>query len=290
MSKGVIRVVCYVASLFVVGPLAGAFAQGWAAPDGAGNATAFTSGAPLAGFLGLVAIFALALATGRIVARLTDPAAATGCCGVVLAWAAFRSGSITDIYASGSTGPFALAIEGVLVGLLALLCLSSVTAASVAAYPDLRLHPGQVFRHTARNIGATLTPVGLMCAGASAVVVLLIASLIAVEGLSGQTFAAAMVASIAAGAASRVVAGLRSVEAPLCASVLGVAIAAGLAPILGSFIGSGSIAELARSGELLGAARLGPLDFAAGAMLGAPLGARWYGASAPPEVKPAEAG
>jgi len=285
MSKGVTRVCVYVVSLFVIGPIAGALADRWLGPDGGEAATALVSSQPIAGLLVLCAIVGMAMLTGRFVARVSDPAAATGCAGVVLAWAAFRSGPVTDLYAQSETGPMTLAIEGLFAGILCLIAAAAVVASSVKHETDevpteaAHVQPGLATSDTARNIGLTLTKGGLLSAGAAAAATLVFASIVAVNDLAGQTFAAAMVGAIAAGALARIVGAGVSEDAPVTSPFLGIAVAAALAPFVASFMADGGLAEAGRTGELLGAAKLGPLDFAAGAMLGAPLGARWFGAS-----------
>lgn len=285
MSKGVTRICVYVVSLFLIGPIAGALAGRWLGPDGGQAATALVSSQPLAGFLVLCAIAGLAMLTGRFVARVSDAAAATGCAGVVLAWAAFRSGPVADLYAEGVTGPTTLAIEGALAGLLCLIAAAAVIANSVRYEGDeppteaAHVQPGLATSDTARNLGLAFTKSGLMSAVAAAAAAILFASIVAVNDLPGQTFAAAMVGGIAAGALARIVGAGVAEDAPVTSGFLGVALAAALAPVIGSFMADSGLADAGRTGELLGVARLGPLDFAAGAMLGVPLGGRWFGAS-----------
>jgi hypothetical protein len=101
---------------------------------------------------------------------------------------------------------------------------------------------------------------------------------LAVANAQGQTFGAALLAALAAGAVGQVLAsGSRCVLTPVVPAVA-ILVLAVLGPLAAKMHAGNHLIESIYRGDFLGLGRPISLDWAAGALLGAPIGLSWAGA------------
>jgi hypothetical protein len=230
----------------------------------------------LAGVIAIVGTWAFTLGTGL------------ACAGILMAWAAWGHGTTEGILrlAAGNGPLVTLAVEGFL----------AVTAAAVivagATVVNQRRQPAE---YAGRFNGTGMRSLiilhsddderrekWLAAAGASVFAAGLAAGLLSwllsVNPLKGQVIFAALVASIGAGfAATYVSARFRMLTSPALA-IVGVALAALFVPLVARVLHGPQLIEAMYAGKLFAGARIGPTDWAAGALLGVPVGVSWAGA------------
>lgn len=268
MIRSIGRWLCPTLSLFVLGPAAYLVTSSLGRADGLPDATLLLSSTPVLGLLAGAIVFALAWLAGVLAARLVSPFSGLTHAGFVLAWAAWGTGPILPLVRAGTSPDGALrtlALEGLLVA-----GLSAVLAVLIArAAPTVRAEssddPPESGRFDSRLIGAFAVAI---MAGAVA------SWIVAREPLKGQAIGAAAAAGIAAAVAARVLTSAATPAAFFVAAVgaLGAvssAYAAATAPS-----GDRTLALL-YAGTMTPLASITPLDWAAGAFLGVPLGLAW---------------
>ena len=258
MVTATIRWVLKFAAILLVGPLAGMLVGGLRAPDGGSGATLLINDAPVMGLvMGLLAI-GLATAFGIITARLSTLRLGMFTMGVVLAWAAWSTGHLDAIVRHSNSGGvmFKLAAEGLIVG-----------AASLAGAWAVVMFGGRGKEERGPLINAQ-TPAaigGAVLAGAAA------GWIIARSELVGQTVGAAIAAGLVGITVGRVVA----MGTNVVTLIGGALLLAVLGPLAGAFMHGSDLAASVYSGEIAAIARIMPLDWAAGIMIGAPIGTTW---------------
>lgn len=271
MARSAYRHVLTVLSLAAIGPMAGSLVGGLRLPDGAVGATALTSESPVRGLVLLSISLLVAGATGVVASRIRGWRHGMLCAGFVVAWVAWRQATIEEtlIHARDGGPLVRLAIEGAFAGGAACAIGWAVRAA------DRRKRRGG----EAEGEWSAVT-VGVIAAAAVATVG---AHVVAVEPLKGQAVFAAFVGSVLAGGASWLAMGgegggrreppARRVMAPL----VGIALVAAGGPVAAVVVhGTGlGAAEAAFAGRILRVATVGPSDWAAGALLGVPVGMAW---------------
>jgi hypothetical protein len=263
MRSAIIRWTMYMAALLVVGPIAG-LCTGWLrAPDGSSFAAPFASTEPVLGTVAAFGALALALVLGAVAGRLEGIRAGFTTAGLVVAWAAWRTGPVDQIVrANDSAGVLGrLAAEGLLFG-----------AAGVA----LAVAISAVSKRDSHHLGGRLLAgtSGLAAIGVGVLAGAAIAWLVARTPLKGQAVAAAITGGVAIGAAGR----LADLSATLPSLCIPIAVLAILGPLSGLVVGAGNAASLltaGRNGTLFPLANILPLDWIAGGLLGIPLGVTW---------------
>lgn len=274
MLQALIRWVVPLVALLGLGPLAWLLTGRLRAPDGGRETSLLLNEAPARGLAALAAAMALALAAGVLGAWSIGKRSGLFCAGLVLAWAAWGTGRVDRLlsWSGRAESLYTLALEGALVGALttvvSLLVLRTPTRA--AAGPDAR-DPEHLHHHLPEEPSAlwdTGAPAAVLAAlAAGAVVVWLLAQ----ETLKGQTVAAATVGGLFAAAAGRVAS--QRVSGALFVGAMAVLMAA--SPAAAALIHSSGAVKAALAGTLYHGARLMPLDWAAGALMGVPLGLSW---------------
>ncbi len=279
MRDAVVRWSLFIFGLLALGPVAGWLTGALRAGDGFSHVEpilAESGGA--AGVLRAAVGIALAMGFGALVARMTSTRWGYFCAGAVLAWLAAGSGRIDEVLrVSPDRAQFGLiALEGALLG--ALVC-AGAFGVGIAGRQGQRLdsvpHGHREDRHDPAGDDRAMM---LQRAGISVVVCVVASVLVsyvaAVSTLKGQTIAAAMLAAIVAG----VLTGLLHKQSQGWVLAAGFGIVAALAPAAALLLEPGAPSALllrANSMELLAPARVMPLDWLAGAMLGLPIGAKW---------------
>ncbi|MCC6659418.1 MAG: hypothetical protein IT437_00895 [Phycisphaerales bacterium] len=273
MKSGIIRWTIYLAAVLAIGPIAGMLIAGLRASDGALDATPLLSTTPLLGMGLALAAAALATIPGVLSAALVDPKAGLIASGMVLAWPAYRSASITGLFQSAPSSSVLvrLSIEGIAIGAMAIGVSWLVELAGRRRTPPTPKEKAPTLAELLPALGAAVV------AGAAA------AWAIAQTPLTGQAFAAACVGGVAAGAAAHLV----DPRTPLTLGVAAVGVLGVVGPLTG-FI-SGDVVTAARLGTLFPLASLTPLHWAAGGLAGVPMGVAWAASMMEKKPEPAKA-
>lgn len=270
-------------SLLVAGPIAAGLVAGVRGPDGGPEASLFTGESLGPGLIALVVSFALAAVLGVVSARFAGPRSGLRNAGFVIAWASFATGEVDRIIIiADSAGPFrAIAVEGVVVGLLGLvLCGLILLASRPTAHVELRdFGDGDT-----KPWQGSLSLAGLVAFAASAIIAVVVGGYLAFdESMRGQAILAACVGGLLAGLVGRLAGSAidASGPPPALACMAGLLAAGVIAPWLPGFMtgDSNAIVEAARSGTLPSAAHVLPLDWLAGTLIGVQIGMVWAGGS-----------
>jgi len=273
----VLRWLVPIGSCLLLGPLAGWLTHTLRAPDGGAHTSLLLSASPLLGLLAGAGAVLLAGIAGVFAAAIIGTRMGLFTAGLVLAWASFGTGRIDGILgrvAAGGRGGGAgamtlLSVEGLVVGLLGVLIAAAVLLVPVrraASQADAQHHPVQHFAEP-RKILHRSAPLAMF---AGVVGAGLVVWLVAQSTAKGQTFAAAALGGVVAGAALRILA----VHASGVWAFVAFAILSTASPVLARFM-SDDVAAAALSGQLLRLAHPLPLDYLAGALVGVPMGLAW---------------
>jgi hypothetical protein len=270
-----------------LGPLCASLMAGAPGPHGAERATALVSDAPARALLATLASFGAAALAGVVGARAFSTGTGFAMAGLVLAWAAWGSATVELLARRGAPPSMftRLAVEGVLTGvctlaLATLLLLAGRHARPTAPDPFTPPPPPPpempLKERVATLRAGMLAARTLGCAAIGAAGALGIAWLFGTNALKGQALFAALGAGVVSGVVCTLAcAGVSSYVVAL-AGVLASAVAGVVAPLAAGVVLSDPSAR-AIAGALQGPFTLVPLDWAAGAMLGVPLGLAWAG-------------
>ncbi|MFO0832709.1 MAG: hypothetical protein U0637_12815 [Phycisphaerales bacterium] len=269
------------ASLLAIGPLCSSLMGASRDADG-GRAVSMLVGGDTPHTLGAgLLIFAGALAVGWVGSRFFSISIGFSCAGFVIAWGAWRTGTFDAMIRRTHTGaelPM-LACEG------ALALLASAAIAWICWHASRAHRPGgppkpehQTFLShfaTARDAGA-VPRVAVISIALSAAAGAAAAYFAAATPMKGQAVFAAFLGAIAAGAASQFAAQSMQGSTTPVSVVLGLALPAIAGPLLAK--GDASLTAHTYANTVLPLAKVMPLDWSAGALLGAPVGLGWAGA------------
>ena len=290
MLNAAIRYLVPLLALFAIGPVAGMLTGALRGHDGSGEASLLVCSAPMSGVLALFAVMGLAVLMGVIAARVISQRTGLFSAGLVLAWAAWGTGRVdlilTQPHKEGALTM--LAIEGLLVGVLGVIGAAIILRVPTmhSALPEVR-DPEHRHHHPAPEpteyFDSTVPAAIGVAVAAAGVMVWLFAQ----ETQKGQTFAASAIAGIAGAAGARVVAPRVSAVWVFAA----VGILAAVSPLIASFVhaGTGQLVHAALAGKLFVLARVLPLDWVAGAFVGAPIGLVWAGSMVDRHMEPVAA-
>lgn len=240
----------------VIGPIAGLLIGSLRGTDGGTQATLLVGQSPIVGIISGLFAFGFAAMAGAAGSRAAGLNVGLGCAGLVLSWAAWLSGQLDEMVAVSRESPMpALILEGLLVSLM-LGGIVWVVRRFSSDEPDPETEVG------ASAIAVALTA-GLAISATAAWVV-------AIEPLKGQTIGAAFVAGLVGAATARLVflrlPGWSAVCIPAALVVLGPLATQAMA---GDVVDAVFERSIFRLGWLM------PMDWAAGALLGIPLGLAW---------------
>ncbi|MFZ4573388.1 MAG: hypothetical protein ACOYN0_03255 [Phycisphaerales bacterium] len=281
MRQSILKWSLYLFALLVAGPALASLAGNLRDAGGGHAATLLLTSNVGAGLLAGVAALGGALVIGVVGARLV--AVGTGCtlAGIVLAWCGWRLGSLEDLarLPDKQVPLMLLAVENGLVAAvgaaIAFACVkfgrglwSADNGTAMSSLPDPTEPPTRAALGTAFGAGV----VG--CA--------LLTFFVANNGLKGQTLAAATIGGLAAAIMGQLVlAGKRSLITPVipAASVVIVAV---LGPIAAAILHGSKLDAAIYAGDVLPLARPISLEWAAGALMGVPLGLSWTATSVDP--------
>ncbi len=260
----------------VVGPLASLPLAAVRDADGGHAMSMLVNDGVFPGVLAALLVFAAALALAAAGSFLFSTGWACAYAGIVIAWGAYRCGTLEDIIRQArSDAPL---------GMLAAEGFACIMAAGIIA--------GVIQRISVKRQGLALTRGALIVQGdvpkipaiaqvaliAGGVLAGVVAYLAAVTDFKGQGIFAAFLASIFAGVAAQVVVKSKGGQATVVLAVASIVIPAILGPAAAKILQGSTIVETAFAGRVFPLARVMGLDWAAGALLGVPVGLGWAGA------------
>ncbi len=267
MPKAILRWIIYFGAVLAVGPIAGATTAWLRGPDGGTEATPLVSVSPVLGLgAGMLGVF-LALCVGLVGARAVGVKAGMSAAGLVLAWAAWRTGTVDQIIRANHSGRVLLPRRTAGVGVALLLARLGTADHHDGSEGRLDAEQGpRAFGLDTKHLAGPIAA-GLVAGGA-------VAWAVAQTPLKGQAVAGAIIGSIFAAAAGRLV----DYRAALPTLAIPIALLAVLGPLSGTVMGaSPDLLVGGRNGALFPLANILPLDWIAGGLLGIPLGVAWAG-------------
>ncbi|MCE2924634.1 MAG: hypothetical protein LW822_04150 [Phycisphaeraceae bacterium] len=262
MRRAVATYGLMVAALFLAGPLAWVLTAGVHDPTGGhgGTVLLFAESMPVAFVRGAGASL-IAVVVGLLSARLVSLRWGLWNAGVVMAWASAGVGTVDQVLrargsASGLLGAFA--VEG---GLLAVLAAGFAFLAGRVARERWGEEEGW---SRGKRVGMIVAAVV-----ASAVGVAVGTRVGMIDNLKGQAIFSVLAGSVLGGILATIV----WPRHPAWTVVLGVAVVAVFGPMYAmATVPAGQLVEQIFGGTLVGFARITPMDWAAGALLGTPMG------------------
>lgn len=260
-NKGLLRWATFLAAAMLFGPGIGYVAARITPVPGGVDGTALLSAQPLMGVLAMVMCVGVAGTIGAIAARFVSIGQGLTCMGVALAWACFQTGHLPGLARAVDPASLStrLAIEGAVLGLLVL---AAAAVLSRHGWPDEKLTIKSFFSGQALA-GALVTTAAGLCA----------AWLIAQDDKPGQTLAA----SIAAGAVGAAIARTVVHAAPRSSTLLAIPLGAIACPLIGFAMTKGNLETAILGGTVSPLARIMPIDWCAGMLIGLPFGLSWAG-------------
>lgn len=292
MRKAVFEWVTLLTALVIVGPFVGVPIAMLHSSSGSAEATALTSTQPLLGMAFTLAAMVGALLTGWLGSKTVSRGMGMTAAGFVLVWAAARTGAggmiLRDAASAGGAASGAamqLTIEAAMLAVPALLLVTLIhkvrpVDADDSVYPLTECRCGLI-----EGLRDAMTSRGIqivLAAAAGAVFGSLFAS---IGMMKGQGLFAGFFAGLIGGAAGGLM--LAGVEnpRPALAPYIGVVLVMIAAPVAGSLYHGASLRTAAVTGDLIGPARLVPLDWIAGMLLGVPWGLSWLASSVKDKVE-----
>jgi hypothetical protein len=297
MLKAALRWVLVVASLMFIGPFAAKMLGSVRDVDGGHAVTLLVNGDMGRALLGGLLVFAAAAVVGLIGSHYLSLNTGMMSAGLVVAWGAWaegatKGGTLENIVRRAGNGKDlpALAIEGFIVMLLAAgltwamvrvahraqqPAADATAATPVKSAPVLKAEAGA----PALIYGKGEKPFRILLLSMlnAAAVCAVLAWLFAVSGDKGQTFAAALIGAIAAGTAAQTMAGSKEFHVTPVTPILAMALIALAGPLVAMVMHGGGIVGAVNAGTVFSLARPLSLDWAAGAVIGVPIGLGWAG-------------
>ncbi|MFI4881969.1 MAG: hypothetical protein ACIAQU_05225 [Phycisphaerales bacterium JB064] len=268
-----IRWTLYIVALVVVGPIAGMLMELTSAQSGAAG-TPLVSASPVLGVIGLVLGMVLATGIGALSAWRCGLRPGLTCAGITLCWMAGMSSGLTSTIVAAGHGPWwALIIEGVLVaiGLIGLGVALAFAAQHHTPSPTEHVTP-QSSEAMASEHSLTFSPRSLAAIGVAAIGGAAAAWVLAVTDLRGQVIAAAALSAIAIGLLIKLV----DIKTPAIAALAAAGLLAIASPAYALVAVPADTALAAAYAQTLpGLVLVTPLDWAAGVLLGTPIGLAW---------------
>lgn len=289
MSRSFFRWVFVIAVVLGVGPAASLPIAALRDADGGHAVTLLSNSTPIQGLLAAGVLGVASLVVAAIGAHFFTLGMGAGCAGVVMAWGAWRIAPIEVLLrrTAGVNGTIGhpdfttFAAEGAAVSAFAVVVLAVATV--LARRHQTGLDPKE--RWTVLGSGeprsgggsAVWQPAAASIA-VGAVVAGILASLLTINGLKGQTVMAAVVAGIGAGVAAQMIGTQMRATLTAVAPAVALVLMALAGPLAAQFATRGDAYAAIVQGGFLGLAKPLSLDWAAGILLGVPMGMGWAGA------------
>ncbi len=257
-------------TLCVVGPLCASFASGVRSIDGAEHASFLVSQSIGAGAAVLAVTLGIVVILGVVIARVTTRREAMLNMAFIFGWVAWTGGRMGDLFRAQQGGFVLLAIEGTVIGLAVMMVLKLSSRGDADDEPM-----------TSLDCKAILNMPELMALGAAMIAAIAAAWAFGRTDLPGQSLWATFAGGIVAGLVGAMV--LKSNEKDMhershtmIPMVIGVMLAGVVSPLIGMVSpGPGGMLESIASGSMPGWLAVSPISWAAGALLGVPIGWGW---------------
>ncbi|CAN5781479.1 hypothetical protein BH11PLA1_BH11PLA1_19820 [soil metagenome] len=297
MRDAAFRWTFFIVALFALGPVAYWLTANLRAPDGftqvepilaqTGAATGVLRGC------GAILLSAVVLA---LTARFISMRWAFLCAGATLAWGAAGAGRIDELLRLTPDRAllWQVALEGAIFAALLVACVRGASwwvarlPVQGAGTPAAISAPGDSFWRTRldsvppghRDTHAPIEESSerWMRVGASIAIAvsagMAVAWFVALSTLKGQTLAAAVIGAVATG----IITGMLHKQAPAWVLLAGFAVLAVAAPALGALTlprDPAALLTMVNAGPMAPPARVVPLDWLAGALIGLPIGSKW---------------
>ena len=279
------RWVLILGSLLGVGPLTSELLSGLRDVDGGRAVTLLINGDVGGAVVATLVLVAAVLVVGSLGARFFSLGTGYFCAGAVLAWAGSALGSLEGIVRRAGSGKdlYVLGVEGLIVtvGAAGAVVWFARLAGGGTQGPRGTWVERAVFAEPAPLKGRGPHPAGALCAAVAAAGVAV--WFIALSGDRTQTLAATITGGIASGAVAHLLHAHRRFTPVM--PILAVAVVALAGPVAAVFVEGDRLVAHVYDGTVLGLARPVSLDWAAGALIGVPLGMSWAGASAEKRVR-----
>ncbi|MBY0113187.1 MAG: hypothetical protein K2Y21_10210 [Phycisphaerales bacterium] len=289
MRKAVFEWVTLLTALAIVGPFV-ALPLAWlTTASGATDATPLTSTQPALGIGYTLLAMVGALLAGWLGTKTVSRGMGMAAAGFVLVWVAARSGTSAMILrdaGSASAAAIRLTIEAAILAIPAL-WLVTIVQRPTPIESDESVYPLTECRtDLVQGLKDAVTSRGLQVVLAAAAGAILGSMFASIGMLKGQAIFDGFFAGLLGGAGGGLL--LAGVEnpRPALAPYLGVALVMIAAPIAASFYHGASLRTVAVTGELIAPARLIPMDWIAGMLIGVPWGLSWLASSVKEKPEP----
>ena len=270
MAKTVLKWAIFAVALFVIGPFAGAIASSVQAPDGSTQASILISHSPARALLALALALLLTAIVGVFTSRLFTPRTGLFAAGLVAVWPAGALGDIGGLLRHTASAPVfrTLTFEALLVAaaLLAVAWIVSRAGTLTTAAPPTAPSGLRAYEERTQALKRSLlaAAAGTIAGGIGAVIA-------ARSTLPGQAiFAAAFAGALGTMAAVLV---HKTVAAHWATAGLVLLIVAG--PASGGFAPPEETLRALYASDLSPLARITPLHWFAGLLIGIPIGFSW---------------
>ena len=289
MTHLIKQMVARAISLCVAGPACAMIAGGVIAIDGSHHTTFLTGASFIGGLVRLVLVMAVLFVWTTLVGRMIDRREGFLNMAFVLAWIAWSAGRLGEVYrTSPESGVFIkLAIESLVIWV------GVVITAIAMTNPKALSHHGNLDVISRFDLGYLKSvykePAALVAMGAGAISALVAAVIFGQTDYAGQSLGVGVAGGVLAGVAGTMVwgsmhssssksrAGSQVTPAtPFAPIMIGVMLMGVLAPLIGLIKpGSGDLLGLVMHQDLPGYLVVSPISWAAGAVLGVPVGHSW---------------
>lgn len=261
MKHAVLKWISLAVAVLLLGPVAGNLTGRVRGTDGGPKATALLCEAPAKGVAVAAATLALAAVAGVLGGRLAGPRTGLFSAGLVVAWGAFETARLDTIIrrTHSLSSLWTLAMEG------ALLAALGIAAALVILKTSKR--------ERGTEYGVSPFSKDSLTGAVVAIVVGAVAAILVAR--TSKDVGQALGAAIAAGVAGTLVGRVVAHHAPIGVFVVAGMLLAMVGPASGAFVNGTSIVERVYAGNEFALARMMPMDWIAGILLGVPVGASW---------------
>jgi hypothetical protein len=266
MARNTFRWILLAITMFILGPIAGAAASWLRGVDGSHAVSLLASGTGVVGAMGVAIGFALAGVAGIIASRLFGVRTGLFAAGLVLVWTAAKTGTVDGIARQAQEASVfrTLAIEGMIIG-AATFALGFLIVRAAGGSEEAPDEPAARFNERSKEAPRMIGAVAA-CAVAGAIAAIIVAR----SSLPAQAIFAAAAAGVAGAMVALLVHQNTRIHWML-AALCGLAI---VGPASAGFAHADVIHAMYK-GSLTPLARITPLQWAAGLMLGVPVGLSW---------------
>ncbi|MEI7656933.1 MAG: hypothetical protein WCK33_02580 [Phycisphaerae bacterium] len=281
MIHSILRWTYILVCLLAIGPAAGWLAR--SLHDGAGGhaCSLLVGESPARGVMIGLVVIAVAAVVGTIASRLFSLGTGLAVAGIIFGWTSWHLGTVESIIRAtdGRVDLLRFAVEALALTLAATGIAHATTVAAASSQPAAASRSGSwLERALVKSADRPASGVAVAAVVIGAGAAFAAASLVCLSGLKGQCLMGAVVGGIACGLAACYVAGAAKVTLHPAAPALGMVVAAVAAPVVAKFMHGDTLLSVLYADRLMMAAKPLPVDWAAGALLGVPVGMGWAGA------------